>query len=110
MVIVAHEDDSVNMLTTLRARKMRPDIRIHSLVHDQSLTEITKNTAVDMVKPASVTVSHLLALSAVTKDLVGMVFSERIGTKEMTESPIFKSSKPIGKGCKRSPSSPRSSA
>jgi voltage-gated potassium channel len=98
MVIVAHEKDPDNMLVILSARKMRPDIRIISVVHDQSLIETAKNAGADMVVPASVTVGHLLALSAVTKDLVGVVFSEKIGTKEIAEFSIFKSSKLIGKG------------
>jgi voltage-gated potassium channel len=98
MVIVAHEKDSDNMLIILSARKMRPGIRIISVVHDQSLIETAKNAGADMVVPASVTVGHLLALSAVTKDLVGVVFSEKIGTKEIAEFSIFKSSKLIGKG------------
>ena len=98
MIIVAHEKDADNMLIILSARKMRPDIRIITVVHDQSLTETAKNAGADMVIPASVTVGHLLALSAVTKDLVGVVFSEKIGTKEIAEFSIFKSSELIGKG------------
>lgn len=98
MVIVAHEKDPDNMLVILSARKMRPDIRIISVVHDQSLIETARNAGADMVVPASVTVGHLLALSAVTRDLVGVVFSEKIGTKEIAEFSIFKSSKLIGKG------------
>ncbi len=98
MVIVAHEKDPENMLTILSARKMRPDIRIISVVHDQSLIETAKNAGADMVIPSSVTVGHLLALSAVTKDLVGVVFSEKIGAQEIAEFSIFKASKLIGKG------------
>ena len=54
---------------------MRPDIRIICVVHDQGLIETAKNAGADMVIPSSITVGHLLALSAVTKDLVGVVFS-----------------------------------
>ena len=43
MVIVAHQTDSENMLTILSARKLRPDIRIVSVVHDQNLVETAKN-------------------------------------------------------------------
>ncbi|MHB8568126.1 MAG: cation:proton antiporter regulatory subunit [Nitrososphaerales archaeon] len=49
------------------------------------------------VIPSSVTVGHLLALSAVTKDLVGTVFSEKIGTKGIAQFTIFPSSNLIGK-------------
>ncbi len=98
MIIVAHEKDSDNMLLILSARKMRPDIRIISVVHDQDLMETAKSAGADLVIPSSITVGHLLALSAITKNLVGVVFSEKIGTKEIAEFSIFKSSKLIGKG------------
>jgi len=97
-LVVAHEKDPDNMLVILSARKLRPNIRIISVVHDSSLIETAKNAGADMVVPSSVTVGHLLALSAVTKDLVGVVFSERIGTKEIAEFSVFKSSMLVGKG------------
>jgi Trk K+ transport system NAD-binding subunit len=43
-------------------------------------------------------VGHLLALSAVTKDLVGIVFSEKIGTKEIAQFSVFRGSRLIGQG------------
>ena len=98
MIIVSHTDDSDNMLFVLSARKMRPDIRIVTVIHDSNLVGMAKNAGADVVIPASVTVGHLLALSAVTKDIVGVVFSEKIGTKELAEFSIFKSSPLIGKG------------
>ena len=98
MVVVAHSNDPENMLYILSARKMRPDVRIVTVVHDEALIETAKNAGADVVIPSSVTVGHLLALSAVTKDLVGVVFSEKVGTKEIAEFSIFKSSALIGKG------------
>lgn len=98
IVVVSHENDSDNMLVILSARKLRHDVRIISVVHDENLIETAKNAGADMVIPASVTVGHLLALSAVTKDLVGVVFSEKIGTKEIAQFSIFKNSVLIGKG------------
>ena len=98
MVVVAHEKDPDNMLSILSSRKMRPDIRIVSVVHNPTLKETAKNAGADMVIPSSVTVGHLLALSAVTKNIVGVVFSERIGAQEIAEFAVFKSSKLIGKG------------
>jgi len=98
MIIVSHTDDSDNMLFILSARKLRPDIRIVTVVHDSNLMTMAKNAGADVIIPASVTVGHLLALSAVTKDIVGVVFSEKIGTKEIAEFSIFKSSPLIGKG------------
>jgi len=98
MIIVSHTDDSDNMLFILSARKMRPDVKIVTVVHDSNLVSMAKNAGADVIIPASVTVGHLLALSAVTKDIVGVVFSEKIGTKEIAEFSIFKSSPLIGKG------------
>ena len=97
-VVVAHTEDSANMLVVLSARKLRPDIRIISVVHDEDLIETAKTAGADMVIPSSVTVGHMLALSAVTKDLVGVVFSEKIGTQEIAQFSIFKNSPLIGKG------------
>jgi voltage-gated potassium channel len=98
MLIVAHQDDPENMMVTLSARRLRPDLRIVSVVHDAELIESAKNAGADVVIPSSVTVGHLLALSAATKDVVGVVFSEEIGTKEIARFTVFKASKLVGKG------------
>jgi voltage-gated potassium channel len=98
MVVVAHDSDPDNMLFILSARKLRPDVRIITVVHDETLVETARNAGADVVIPASVTVGHLLALSAVTKNLVGVVFSERVGTKEIAEFSLFRTSPLIGKG------------
>jgi len=97
ILIASHEDDSRNMMITLSARKLRPDLRIISAVHDSELVDAAKSAGADVVIPSAVTVGHLLALSAVTKDLVGVVFEEEIGTKEIARFSVFKSSKLIGK-------------
>ena len=97
IVVCAHQKDSDNMLSILSARKLAPQIKIISVVHDQVLAETAKNAGANMVIPSSVTVGHLLALSAVTNNLVGVVFSERIGTKQIAEFSVFKSSTLIGK-------------
>jgi ribosomal protein L14 len=62
------------------------------MVHDQSLIDTAQNAGAHMVIPSQVTVGHLLALSAVTKDLVVVVFSEKIGTKEIAQLSIFEKS------------------
>ncbi len=95
-IIAAHEKDPDNMLIILSARRLKPDIRIISVVHDEQLIETAKNAGADVTIPSSVSVGHLLALSATTKDLVGMVFSESVGTKEIAQFSVFKSSKLIG--------------
>ena len=96
-LIATHEKDPENILTMLSARRLRPDMRIISVVHDEQLTETAKNAGADVVIPSSISVGHLLALSAVTRDLVGIVFSEKVGTKEIAQFSVFKASKLIGK-------------
>jgi voltage-gated potassium channel len=96
-LIAAHEKDPENILIILSARRLRPDIRIVSVVHDEQLIETAKNAGADVTVPSSVSVGHLLALSAITRDLVGIVFSEKVGTKEIAQFSVFKSSKLIGK-------------
>jgi len=98
MLIVAHQNDPNNMMITLSARRLRPDLRIVSVVHDAELVEAARNAGADVTIPSSVTIGHLLALSAATKDVVGVVFSEELGTKEIARFSVFKSSKLIGKG------------
>jgi len=98
IIIAAQDEDSRNMLIILAVRKMRPDIRIVSVINDQDLVETAKTAGADVVIPASITVGRLLALSAVTKNMVGVVYSEKIGTKEIAEFSVFKTSKLIGKG------------
>ncbi|HUI00093.1 MAG TPA: NAD-binding protein [Nitrososphaerales archaeon] len=96
-LIAAHEKDSDNMVVILSARRLRPTIRIIAVVHDDELMDTAKNAGADVVVPSSITVGHLLALSATTRDLVGLVFSERVGTKEIAQFAVFKSSQLIGK-------------
>ncbi len=97
ILIAAHEKDPENMLIILSARRLKSDVRIISVVHDEQLMDTAKNAGADVVIPSSVSVGHLLALSAVTRDLVGIVFSEKVGTKEIAQFSVFKSSKLIGK-------------
>ncbi len=98
MVVSSHSEDPDNMLIVMGARKLNPKVRVVTVVHDPGLVETAKDAGADMVIPASVTLGHLLALSAVTKDLVGVVFSEKIGTKEIAQFTVFKSSPLVGKG------------
>ena len=95
-LIAAHDKDSDNILIILSARRLKPTIRIIAVVHDDQLIENAKNAGADVVIPSSVSVGHLLALSATTRDLVGIVFSERVGTKEIAQFSVFRASKLIG--------------
>lgn len=95
-VIAAHEKDPDNMLIVVSARRLKPSVRIICVVHDDQLIETAKNAGADVVIPSSVSVGHLLALSATTRDLVGIVFSEHVGTKEIAQFSVFASSKLIG--------------
>jgi voltage-gated potassium channel len=97
-LIAAHEKDTDNMLVVVSARRLRPDLRIISVVHDDQLIDTAKNAGADVVIPSSVSVGHLLALSATTRDLVGIVFSERVGTKEIAQFSVFRASRLIGQG------------
>jgi voltage-gated potassium channel len=96
-LIAAHDKDTDNMLIVLSARRMKADLRIITVVHDGQLNDTAKTAGADVVIGSSASVGHLLALSATTKDLVGIVFSERIGTKEIAQFTVFRSSKLIGR-------------
>jgi voltage-gated potassium channel len=97
-LVTAHDKDPDNMLIILSARRLKPKIRIISVVHDDQMVDTAKDAGADVVISSSLSVGHLLALSATTKDLVGIVFSERVGTKEIAQFSVFRSSKLIGLG------------
>ena len=89
-VIVTDVNDSDNIRFILTARKLRPDIKIHTVVHDPSLVETAKDAGANVVIPASVAVGRLLAFS---EDSLGVLLS-----KNVFEFRIDKSSSLIGKG------------
>jgi Trk K+ transport system NAD-binding subunit len=97
LVIVTDNNDSDNIRFILTARKLRPDIKIHTVVNDPSLVETAKDAGANVVIPSSVAVGQLLAFSAGAKDLAGVVFSEKMGTQGITEFMIPESSPLIGK-------------
>jgi voltage-gated potassium channel len=97
-LVTAHEKDPDNMLIILSARRLKAKVRIISVVHDDQMVNTAKDAGADVVISSSLSVGHLLALSATTKDLVGIVFSERVGTKEIAQFSVFRSSKLIGQG------------
>jgi voltage-gated potassium channel len=98
MLIVAHQRDADNMMITLSARRLRPDLRVVMVVHDPDLIDAAKSAGADMVISSSQTVSHLLALAAASKDLVGVVVSPELGEKQIVRFKVSKSSKLMGKG------------
>jgi len=97
MVIVADVNDSDNMRFILTARKLRPDIKIHTVVHDPSLIEMSKDAGANVVIPSTAAVGELLAFSADNKDLVGVVFTQNMKTQGITEFTIHAPSPIIGK-------------
>ncbi|MGO9645120.1 MAG: potassium channel family protein [Candidatus Bathyarchaeia archaeon] len=97
LVIVADVNDSDNMRFILTTRKLRPDIRIHTVVHDPSLTEMEKDAGANVVIPATATVGELLAFSADNKDLVGVVFTQNLKSQSISEFTIHTPSTLIGK-------------
>lgn len=97
MIIVTDVNDSDNIRFILTARKLRPDVRIHTVINDPSLAETAKDAGANLVIPPSVTVGHLLAFSAGTKELIGVIFSKKMETQSITEYNIQKSSPLIGR-------------
>lgn len=98
-IIVADTNDSENIRFILTARKLRPDIKIHTVVQDPSLVETAKDAGADLIIPSSVAVGRLLAFSAGAEDYAGMVFLKRGGSRGLliSEFRINTSSPLIGK-------------
>jgi Trk K+ transport system NAD-binding subunit len=97
LVIVADVNDSDNMRFILTARKLRPDIRIHTVVHDPSLLEMEKSAGANVVIPSTVAIGNLLAFSADNKDLVGVVFTQKMKNEAISQYTIRAPSPLIGK-------------
>lgn len=100
LVIVADVNDSDNMRFILTARKLRRDIKIHTVVHDPSLVDMEKAAGADVVIPSTVAVGNLLAFSADYKDLVGVVFTQKMKNEGVSQYTIHASSPLIGKKLK----------
>jgi Trk K+ transport system NAD-binding subunit len=81
----------------LTARKLRQDIRIHTVVHDPSLIEMEKAAGADVVIPSTVAVGDLLAFSADNKELVGVIFTQQMKNEGVTQHTIREHSPLIGK-------------
>jgi len=97
-IIVADTNDSENIRFILTARKLRPDIKIHTVVQDPSLIETAKDAGADVVIPSSVAVGKLLAFSAGSEDYVGVLSLKRgTATQSISEFRIKASSPLIGK-------------
>lgn len=98
-IIVADTNDSENIRFILTARKLRPDIKIHTVVQDPSLVETAKDAGADLIIPSSVAVGRLLAFSAGAEDYAGMVFLKGEGSRGLliSEFRINTSSPLIGK-------------
>src|SRR5208337_1212574 len=75
----------------------RSDIRIHTVAHDPSLTEVMKDAGANVVVPTTAAVGELLAFSADNKNLVGVVFTQNMKTQRITEFTIHAPSPLIGK-------------
>jgi len=78
LVIVADINDSDNMRFILTTRKLRPDIKIHTVVHDPSMTEMAKDAGANVVIAATSAIGDLLAFSADNKDIVDAALAQGI--------------------------------
>ncbi|HUO41342.1 MAG TPA: NAD-binding protein [Methylomirabilota bacterium] len=97
LVIVTDSNDSENLRFILTARKLRPDVRIHTVVNDPSLSETASDAGANLVIASSVAVGRLLAFSAEKSDLVGLTYSEKFGTQHVTGFMIPEISPLIGR-------------
>jgi Trk K+ transport system NAD-binding subunit len=105
LVIVADVNDSDNMRFILTTRKLRPDVQIHTVVHDPSLVEMEKAAGADVVIPSTVAVGNLLAFSADNRDLVGVVFTQKMKTEGISQYTVSAQSPIVGKKLKDVPQS-----
>jgi len=97
LVIVTDVNDSDNLRFILTARKLRPDIRIHTVVNDPSLIETAKDAGANLAIASTVAVGELLAFTAEKKELTGLTFSEKWGSHSITGFMVPEPSPLIGR-------------
>jgi voltage-gated potassium channel len=84
-VICAFDEDPDNLIATLYANKVNPDLRIVTTVHDRSLEASARLAGADVVIPTSNLLGELLGLAAVSEEVAGVLFSDRVPAKYIAE-------------------------
>ena len=89
-LICTFEEDPDNLMAILYANKVRPELRIITVVHDRDLESSARMAGADVIIPTANILGDLLGLAAVSKEVAGVVLSAKIPGRYLTEFVIPK--------------------
>lgn len=84
-MICTYEDDATNLMAILYAKKVKPDLRVITVVHDRELIGSATLAGADVVLPMANLMGDLLGLSAVSKEVAGVVLSSKMPGRYVAE-------------------------
>ncbi len=75
--IIAMDDDAETLLVTLKVQKLNPPLTVVTVVNDSSMVDVMKTAGADIVIPFEEVVGRMMASASVSKQLAGLIFSNR---------------------------------
>jgi voltage-gated potassium channel len=87
-MICTFERDPDNLIAILYANKVKPELRIITTVHDRDLEASARMAGADLVLPTANILGDLLGLSAVSKEVAGVLLSAKIPGRYLAEFQI----------------------
>ncbi|MDE1822080.1 MAG: NAD-binding protein [Euryarchaeota archaeon] len=89
-MICTFNEDPDNLMAVLYANKVHPQLRIITIVHDRELVPSAKMAGADVVFPMANILGDLLGLTAVSREVAGVILSAKIPGRYLAEFEIPK--------------------
>jgi voltage-gated potassium channel len=86
--VATYDDDGDNLLAVMAAKRLNPYIRAVTIVNENELMDEAKAAQADVVIAPSDIIGHILAVSAISKEVAGVFTSDRMRGKEIAEFEI----------------------
>jgi voltage-gated potassium channel len=87
-MICTFAEDPDNLMAILYANKVHPQLRIISIVHDRELVPSAKMAGADVVIPMANIMGDLLGVSAVSREVAGVILSAKVPGHYLAEFEI----------------------
>lgn len=89
-MICTFGEDPDNLIAILYANKVHPELRIITVVHDRDLVPSAKMAGADVVVPTANILGDLLGLSAVSREVAGVILSSKVPGRYLAEFEVPK--------------------
>ncbi len=89
-MICTFGEDPDNLIAILYANKVHPELRIITVVHDSDLVPSAKMAGADVVVPTANILGDLLGLSAVSREVAGVILSSKVPGRYLAEFEVPK--------------------